>query len=663
VAEKTPNDKGKSIGSVLKSITIDGLANRLVKAIESSAPDAPLRQVLAAVMSRGGRSGEVLVNMLQRAEDKGMSRQAIIDLVRQASGGASSKELREKQVPTGGKTPAAPADVRDMLEVTVNSLRRGKREEPPAPRPIIMSHNSPVRPIPLSPTAAARPTVPDPIPSRPAPPTATPIPPTPAAAVTPIPPTPPPSPAAAARPTSVKSELPDSTARPAGPKPPEVTPTPKRAGTYAINDQSQSTPAKATPAAATRPTAEPARASGYGAFGQAPVSAATKRADFKRKLDDQFADAGHGPKKPEPPPPPPPRRTIGGEFARGFWEPFGEAGRGASRAMMGMLPPRARRAAKRFMPRPTASAPSGQAGNTGVPPGSSPAAPGGGGRRGGGSGGGPPSMSEMRTQVVTLLASLPVIGSMFRRMQSGGGKGGGGGRFGGGRFGGGSRPAGGSAAAGGGRTAILMAARMAGAFAGAVAGVAAFVVGLAATGAAIRKFAHSVNESNRKLAAYNGQLAGSFAILDVNRVLRDIKTANETAGTGAALADAANADEAAWQPVRAAWANLSNEVSTKILDISAEVASFALVGIDAAEKVLTATEEVRDYIRVLIFGEENAALIKSAVGIADVLKKIAKNTEKNDGMPGVDLMRGILQERRQDAPLKPFTDAAPLWEE
>jgi hypothetical protein len=85
--------------------------------------------------------------------------------------------------------------------------------------------------------------------------------------------------------------------------------------------------------------------------------------------------------------------------------------------------------------------------------------------------------------------------------------------------------------------------------------VAGLAAGLGVLGAAtiglvgkFKEFSETINEGNRYLAKYNGNIAAAFARQDLNRMQMDRQTANETQGTTAWLVNATTASQKAWQP-------------------------------------------------------------------------------------------------------------------
>lgn len=81
---------------------------------------------------------------------------------------------------------------------------------------------------------------------------------------------------------------------------------------------------------------------------------------------------------------------------------------------------------------------------------------------------------------------------------------------------------------------------MAAKLAGPVGMVIALGTAAAATAKAIFSFADGVNESNRELAKYNGQMANAFAQLDIRNLQRQMRLSQNTGGTGSELAEEMN---------------------------------------------------------------------------------------------------------------------------
>lgn len=254
--------------------------------------------------------------------------------------------------------------------------------------------------------------------------------------------------------------------------------------------------------------------------------------------------------------------------------------------------------------------------------------------------------------------------------QGGGGSGGSGG--GGGSWvpggGGGSGPPGGAnpPPAGGsqGGSRRFRAAASAARIAGTVAGLASIATLIGAVVIpALKRFADRTNEANRRLADYNGQLAGSFNRLQIGRFRRDIQTASDTADTGKQLADEINASEAAWQPVRAAWQNLSNIAAEKIAWISKKLGEAASAMIKIAETAAEKNSPEQRAADVKAFWAALGIEHKNVDELMGNVKDIANNTKKDgEGVPGIELLRQL---NREDfmGPKKFEGGIAPMWED
>lgn len=86
--------------------------------------------------------------------------------------------------------------------------------------------------------------------------------------------------------------------------------------------------------------------------------------------------------------------------------------------------------------------------------------------------------------------------------------------------------------------------------------------GLLAAGYAAYKFSTYTLESRRHLAEYSGSIASDFAALDLQQLMLDLRTANQTEGSTKELARAVGDMRAGFQPILADVTNMQNTLAT-----------------------------------------------------------------------------------------------------
>ncbi len=118
--------------------------------------------------------------------------------------------------------------------------------------------------------------------------------------------------------------------------------------------------------------------------------------------------------------------------------------------------------------------------------------------------------------------------------------------------------------------------------------------GLATVSEGLGRFAENVNESNRRLAPFNGRIASAFMQLDMGDFRRDFRMAAATSETGVRLAQTINAKRDAWLSVEILGAGINNRlgiiggeisrINGNALSMGAEVLGAAMEAIDPAGK-------------------------------------------------------------------------------
>lgn len=119
--------------------------------------------------------------------------------------------------------------------------------------------------------------------------------------------------------------------------------------------------------------------------------------------------------------------------------------------------------------------------------------------------------------------------------------------------------AGGGAAAG--------AAGAAGVAGGVAAGAVIIMAAAVEFGKAVYDFGRAQEKDIRRLANVGGQQAESTALLDAERVMRDIKTAEETGDSSKSLVESLNKLEDKFQPIESLIMNISNSIAGGLMDI------------------------------------------------------------------------------------------------
>lgn len=152
-----------------------------------------------------------------------------------------------------------------------------------------------------------------------------------------------------------------------------------------------------------------------------------------------------------------------------------------------------------------------------------------------------------------------------------------------------------------------------------LAGITLFVGATAEFGKAVYSFAKSQEQEVRRLSQFGGQQAAGIAELDVGRILRDIKTAEETGGSSRELTNSINRFETQWQKIEAPLMNIANVVAGRLLDLVTS----------ALEAVSPITDILRD------------------ISNSPILKVIKKPDPTGGGVFGQEV--------------RDFTDSSPQW--
>lgn len=123
-----------------------------------------------------------------------------------------------------------------------------------------------------------------------------------------------------------------------------------------------------------------------------------------------------------------------------------------------------------------------------------------------------------------------------------------------------------------------------------VAVVGAMALGVATLEASkqVYEFARAQEDVVRKLAKVGGQQAVSVAKLDVERQFRDIKTAQETGDSSAALLNSISKFEDKLQPLESLLTNIANTVGGRLLDMVGEGLSIIQPVIDILKDIYKA---------------------------------------------------------------------------
>jgi hypothetical protein len=125
----------------------------------------------------------------------------------------------------------------------------------------------------------------------------------------------------------------------------------------------------------------------------------------------------------------------------------------------------------------------------------------------------------------------------------------------------------------------------------------------------MNKFTEAITESNRELAPFSGEIASSFARLDIAAFFNQLKTAKGTAGSSGGLNDAVIAFRDVMQPLNQDFRTLSNFLSTWVVKIATDWA-------------------------------KGVAIIEKWSGLDKWLADIEKNTRKNRGQdPAGELLK------------------------
>lgn len=98
-------------------------------------------------------------------------------------------------------------------------------------------------------------------------------------------------------------------------------------------------------------------------------------------------------------------------------------------------------------------------------------------------------------------------------------------------------------------------------------GLSNLAIGLVEAGKAAYGFARAQEKEIRRLAEVGGAQAAAVAILDVNRIKRDIRTAGDTADTSTGLTKSIDRFEDALRPVEALATNIANVAAGGLLDL------------------------------------------------------------------------------------------------
>ncbi len=139
-------------------------------------------------------------------------------------------------------------------------------------------------------------------------------------------------------------------------------------------------------------------------------------------------------------------------------------------------------------------------------------------------------------------------------------------------------------------------------------------------GKAVYSFARAQEAEVRRLGEVGGEQAAAIALLDINRLLGDIKTARETGDTSSGLTKSLERFETALQPIESLMTNLANVVAGGLLDVAAEAVDFLGT---IAKDFTTLLEELG-----LWKADNKAKELKKFP--AQLIESIAKDQEKVD---------------------------------
>jgi len=221
------------------------------------------------------------------------------------------------------------------------------------------------------------------------------------------------------------------------------------------------------------------------------------------------------------------------------------------------------------------------------------------------------------------------------------------------------------------RIALQGVALAAGVATGVLTGLGLAIVGL---GFASRSAAKSIVADREKYRNVSGPYAAAYASRDINDRLNLIKSARDTARTGAPIINQETRVNKAWQPFNASMENVSNKLTYLVrrpfadLEIAIASAAGSLAKL-TADAIPGAT--VGENGNTISWSDQLQLAIAKISGNDDMvnllLKRIADNTEREKAgrdvlVPGLEMIRRSLTPPPGQV-MFPEHNAAPLWED
>lgn len=198
--------------------------------------------------------------------------------------------------------------------------------------------------------------------------------------------------------------------------------------------------------------------------------------------------------------------------------------------------------------------------------------------------------------------------------------------------------------------------------------IATLLTGMVAS--ALRSFANHINEGNRGLAQYNGQIAVAFARLDYNRIRREIERGRHTSASSTFLTRQVDQLEESLEPLSTIFANVTNYaagaaawVGSAILSpVNGVIEGGGAVASGAVDGWLATQRSIAESLMSLLgMSEEQIAEERKH---QEELRKIEENTRKADSAGlGIQVLQRLENPNYQNmGPAIPQGPMPPLWQ-
>jgi hypothetical protein len=204
-------------------------------------------------------------------------------------------------------------------------------------------------------------------------------------------------------------------------------------------------------------------------------------------------------------------------------------------------------------------------------------------------------------------------------------------------------------------------------------GVAFTAISVLLTGmvaSALRSFVNRINEGNRGLAQYNGQIAVAFARLDYNRIRREIERGRHTSASSTFLTRQLDQLEESLEPLSTIFANVTNYPagaaawlgSAIMSPVNGIIGGGGALASGAADGWLATQRLIAESLMSLLgMSEEQIAEERKH---QEELRKIEENTRKADSAGlGIQVLQRLENPNYQNmGPAIPQGPMPPLWQ-